>query len=161
TDGLTGLLNRRAFDEALTREFTRSARSNGPTSVFIVDVDHFKAYNDTYGHPQGDECLKAIGECLKKSLKRPADIAARYGGEEFVALLPDTDGDGALVLAEAFRQAARSLNIPHTGNGSKGRITVSVGVATMQKSVLESPGTLVRRADRALYEAKAGGRDRT
>lgn len=160
TDGLTGLLNRRAFDEALTREFTRSARSNEPTSVFIVDVDHFKAYNDTYGHPQGDECLKMISTCLRQALKRPADVAARYGGEEFVALLPDTDADGALVLAENFRQAVRGLNIPH-GKSSKGRVSVSVGVATTLGSAVESPGLLVKRADQALYEAKAGGRDRT
>lgn len=159
TDGLTGLLNRRAFDEMLTREFGRSARAGEPLSLMLIDVDRFKSYNDTYGHPQGDECLKAVGQCLQASLKRPADSAARYGGEEFVGLLPDTDTEGALVLAEAFRQAVRDLNIPHSGS-EKSRVTVTVGIATWAGDHSETQGDLVRRADSALYVGKEGGRDR-
>lgn len=158
TDGLTGLLNRRAFDETLSREFARSARAGTPLSLLLVDVDWFKAYNDTYGHPQGDECLKAVGQCLRESLKRPADIAARYGGEEFVCLLPDTNRDGALHLAEAFRLSVRDLKIPHTGS-NKNRVTVTIGVATWSGEASETPGDLVRRADGALYIGKQKGRD--
>ena len=160
TDGLTGLLNRRAFDEALSFEFARNARVGGPMSLFMADVDRFKSYNDTYGHPQGDECLKAVGEALRRVLKRPSDVAARYGGEEFVALLPDTDATGALVLAEAYRQAVRNLKIPHAGS-EKGYVTVTVGVATSINNAIGSRALLVQRADDALYSGKAAGRDRT
>lgn len=160
TDALTGLPNRRAFDEALTIEFARSARIGGPMSFFVADVDRFKTYNDTYGHPQGDECLKAVGDTLRQVLKRPSDVAARYGGEEFVALLPDTDATGALVLADAFRQAVRDLKIPHSFS-EKGYVTVTVGVATSVRNTSGSRALLVQRADEALYSGKAGGRDCT
>ena len=158
TDGLTGLLNRRGFDGRSASEFARSARSGEPISVLIADVDRFKAYNDTYGHPQGDECLKDVGQCLKDSLRRPADIAARYGGEEFVALLPGTTPEGALSVAETFRNAVRKLHIPHSGSELR-RVTVTVGIATHIAGDDELPGDVVRRADRALYTGKANGRD--
>lgn len=160
TDALTGLANRRAFDEALAFEFGRNLRVGGDLSLFIADVDWFKAYNDTYGHPQGDECLKAIGATLRQVLKRASDVPARYGGEEFVALLLETDATGALVLAEAFRQAVRDLKIPHSGS-ERGFVTVSVGVATSVANAIGSQAQLVQRADEALYSAKAAGRDRT
>ena len=158
TDSLTGLPNRRAFDEAMTIEFARNARIGGPMSLFIADVDRFKTYNDTYGHPQGDECLKAVGDTLRQVLKRTSDVAARYGGEEFVALLPDTDATGALVLAEAFRQAVRDLKIPHSFS-EKRYVTVTVGVATSVRNATEAQALLVQRADEALYRGKASGRD--
>ncbi len=157
-DGLTGLLNRRAFDDALAREFLRSVRTETPLSVALVDVDHFKAYNDTYGHPQGDECLRAVGQCLRETLKRPGDVAARYGGEEFVAVLPDTDASGAAALAETFRASVRDLKIPHSGS-PKGIVTVTVGVASRIPDANDIPGDVVRRADKALYLGKTGGRD--
>jgi diguanylate cyclase (GGDEF)-like protein len=160
TDDLTGLPNRRAFDEALTLEFARNARVGGPMSLFFADVDRFKAYNDTYGHPQGDECLKAVGNALRQVLKRTSDVAARYGGEEFVTLLPETDAIGALALAEAFRQAVSDLKIPHCGS-EKGHVTVTVGVATSVRNVIGSRVRLIQRADEALYAGKAAGRDHT
>jgi diguanylate cyclase (GGDEF)-like protein/PAS domain S-box-containing protein len=160
TDALTGLPNRRAFDEALEIEFARNARVGRPMSFFVADVDRFKTYNDTYGHPQGDECLKAVGDTLRHVLKRTTDFAGRYGGEEFVALLPDTDAAGALALADAFRQAVRELKIPHSLS-EKGYVTVTVGVATSASSTSGSPALLVRRADAALYSGKAAGRDCT
>jgi diguanylate cyclase (GGDEF)-like protein/PAS domain S-box-containing protein len=159
-DGLTGLLNRGAFDEALSREFARSARVGEPISLLLIDVDWFKTYNDTYGHPQGDECLKAVAGTLRNTLKRPGDIAARYGGEEFVALLPGTDSSGAFLVAETFRQAVRTLNVPHSSS-DKARVTVTVGVATVRDMSVTLPGDLVQRADEALYEGKTAGRDRT
>jgi diguanylate cyclase (GGDEF)-like protein/PAS domain S-box-containing protein len=160
TDGLTGLPNRRAFDEALTFEFARNARVGGPISLFFADVDWFKAYNDTYGHPQGDECLKAVGSALRQVLKRTSDVAARYGGEEFVVLLPETDATGAFTLAEAFRQSVRDLKIPHSGS-EKSYVTVTVGVATSVRKAIGSRALLIQRADEALYSGKATGRDCT
>jgi diguanylate cyclase (GGDEF)-like protein/PAS domain S-box-containing protein len=113
TDGLTGLLNRRAFDDTIENEVRRTARTGTALSLLIIDIDSFKAYNDRYGHPAGDACLKQVAEHLRQSFKRPADSAARYGGEEFAAILPDTDEDGAYLVAEAFRKALAAARIPH------------------------------------------------
>ena len=159
-DGLTDLLNRRAFDEAIEIEIRRSARAATPLSLLLIDADHFKAYNDKYGHVAGDECLRLISQHLKASLKRPADLAARYGGEEFTIILPDTDEDGAYAVAESFRRAVADARVLHEAS-DRGYVTVSVGVATympdnLQRDALE----LVRTADEALYGAKAAGRDR-
>ncbi len=159
TDGLTGLMNRRAFDEALHTEISRSQRTRAPMSLMLIDVDRFKAYNDTYGHPAGDVCLKALSRCLKKVLRRPSDVTARYGGEELVALMPDTPPEGALHIAEAFRRAVYDLDLEHTGS-EKGRVTVSIGVAALLGGPAKSSRDLVRMADEALYRAKGGGRDR-
>jgi diguanylate cyclase (GGDEF)-like protein len=159
TDSLTGLMNRRAFDDVLVREFLRSLRANEPISVMLCDVDHFKRYNDSYGHQQGDQCLKDVAGRLKHILRRPADIAARYGGEEFVVLLPNTDAAGARAVAEAFRQAVRGLNIPHRGSDHR-RVTISIGVASSPGPAIDSAAILLRRADEALYRSKADGRDR-
>lgn len=159
TDGLTGLMNRRAFDETLAGECARSARTSAPISLLMIDVDRFKAFNDTYGHPAGDEALRAISQCLTTTLKRPADIAARYGGEELVALLPDTTNEGAARLGEEFRVAVRDLRIRHTGS-EKGCVTVSIGIATSDRAATKKATDLVRHADEALYNAKASGRDR-
>ncbi|MEO8684534.1 MAG: diguanylate cyclase [Devosia sp.] len=160
TDSLTDLLNRRAFDEAIESEIRRSARAGTPLSLLLVDVDRFKAYNDQYGHPAGDECLRQVSRHLKDSLKRPADIAARYGGEEFTAILPDTDEDGAYLVAEGFRRALADARLPHEAS-ERGYVTASVGVATYMPDNLHRDALeLVRTADEALYSAKAAGRDR-
>jgi diguanylate cyclase (GGDEF)-like protein/PAS domain S-box-containing protein len=160
TDGLTELLNRRAFDEALEVEIRRSARAREPLSLLMVDVDHFKFYNDQYGHLAGDECLRAVSQYLKASLKRPADLAARYGGEEFAAILPSTDEEGAYMVAEGFRRALAEARLPH-GASERGYVTASVGVATyMPDNLYRDALELVRTADEALYSAKAAGRDR-
>jgi diguanylate cyclase (GGDEF)-like protein/PAS domain S-box-containing protein len=160
TDGLTGLLNRRAFDEAMETEIARSARAAQPMSLLLIDVDRFKAYNDEYGHPAGDDALRLVAKHLRGALKRPADAAARYGGEEFAAILPDTDEDGAYLVAEAFRRSLAEAKLPH--RGSERRIlTASVGVATyMPDNLHRSAAELIQVADEALYSAKAAGRDR-
>jgi len=159
TDGLTGLVNRRAFDEALETEASRTTRSSSPMSLLMIDVDRFKSYNDLYGHQAGDEVLKAVGQCLKTTLKRPADLAARYGGEEFVAILPDTDEDGAFFIADSFRESLKALAIPHQG-GDKKVVTASVGIAVTSPDEPVAPAELLHRADEALYTAKHAGRDR-
>lgn len=160
TDGLTGLLNRRAFDDAMEAEIARSARTAAPMSLLMIDVDHFKAYNDHYGHPAGDDCLKRVAEHLRQALKRPADLAARYGGEEFAAILPDTDEDGAYLVAESFRRALVEARLPHQAS-ERGILTASVGVATyMPDNPDRSAAAIIQTADEALYSAKAAGRDR-
>ncbi|WP_332688806.1 diguanylate cyclase [Devosia sp.] len=160
TDSLTDLLNRRAFDEAIETETRRSARAGTAFSLLLVDVDQFKAYNDHYGHPAGDECLRLVSQHLKASLKRPGDLAARYGGEEFTAILPDTDADSAYLVAEGFRRALAEARLPHE-TSERGYLTASVGVATyMPENVHRDALELVRAADEALYSAKGAGRDR-
>jgi diguanylate cyclase (GGDEF)-like protein len=159
-DGLTGLLNRRAFDEALEAETLKSAGSGAPLSLLLIDVDRFKAFNDAYGHPAGDACLKAVADVLARSVHRPLDLCARYGGEEFAVILPDTPLEGAIRVAELMRDGLRASRIPHAGS-EHGIVTISAGVATSSggASGLAS-GDLVGEADAALYAAKAGGRDR-
>lgn len=159
-DGLTGLHNRRSFDTCMAKEFARCARAREPLSVLLVDVDHFKNYNDSYGHPAGDECLRWISATLDNSARRPADLAARYGGEELAIILPETPLEGALVVAEVFRGAVEALRMTHLGNAC-GVVTVSVGVATVRPDqFLDGPDDLIELADKALYEAKRGGRNR-
>ena len=158
-DALTGLPNRRRFDEALGEEYRRAMRVGSPLAVIMLDVDRFKSFNDTYGHPRGDACLKALAAAIDGLARRPADLSARYGGEEFVILLPDTDAAGALALAERICATVRSLAIPHTGSDF-GFATVSMGVAVMLPDTdAQGPAALVEAADTALYEAKRGGRN--
>ena len=159
TDGLTGLTNRRALDDALDTEMARNRRSNAPLALLMIDVDKFKSYNDLYGHQAGDEVLKAVAQCLKTSLKRPADLAARYGGEEFVAILPETGEDGAYFIANAFRENLKGLGLPHRGSDKK-VVTASIGIAVSQPEDPVAAAELLRRADEALYIAKGAGRDR-
>jgi diguanylate cyclase (GGDEF)-like protein len=159
TDGLTGLANRRTLDEILEREWHRAVRAKQPLSVLFVDLDHFKAYNDHYGHQAGDAVLIALGHCLAEHVRRPADRVARYGGEEFVAVLPDTDSIGALSLAEHLREAVAKLSIEHAGS-AEGKVTVSIGAASWQGLRAESVSSVVQAADRALYRAKSIGRNR-
>ena len=160
TDGLTGLLNRRSFDQVLVNELSRTGREQQPLTLLMIDVDRFKAYNDHYGHQAGDSCLRLVADSLKQAALRPGDSLARYGGEEFAAVLPNTDEDGAYVIAERLRKALRGLGLPHEGS-EKGVITVSVGIASYSGATFDrNEAELIRRADQALYDAKAAGRDR-
>jgi diguanylate cyclase (GGDEF)-like protein/PAS domain S-box-containing protein len=159
-DGLTGLANRRFFDDILRREFLRSARERTPLALVIGDTDCFKNYNDRHGHVQGDECLRRIAAAFAAVCRRPADLAARYGGEEFALVLPDTSLEAAANMAESLRQAVEGLAIPHMASTVGDRVTVSLGVATLVPRPGETPDVLVESADRALYEAKQQGRNR-
>jgi diguanylate cyclase (GGDEF)-like protein len=159
-DGLTGLPNRRTFDDTLDREWRRLARSNAPLSLIIFDVDHFKLYNDTYGHGGGDQCLRQVAEAAVHALQRPADMIARYGGEEFAAILPETAAVGTAAVAEAIRVNVAALSIEHEKSLTAAHVTVSLGFATVIPK-LDQPATLlIAAADKALYSAKAGGRNR-
>ncbi len=159
-DGLTGLTNRRAFDLALEAEFRRSVRNGTPLSLLLIDVDHFKAFNDTYGHPEGDDCLKGVAKVLRAALNRPGDLAARYGGEEFAVILPDTDAAGAIRIAESIRTAVHGLTVPPEG-GRAAIVTASIGISCFCGGGAQgSVESLVQEADTALYAAKAAGRDR-
>lgn len=159
-DGLTGLANRRKFDQAIDHALARAKRSATPLAMILIDVDYFKKFNDLYGHVAGDECLRQVGAVIKASEKRSSDLAARYGGEEFAVLLPDTDLAGALVVAESIRKALHALKIEHAGNTS-GIVTVSAGIDVLTSiSESDSVTSFISAADAALYGAKASGRDR-
>ena len=159
-DGLTGLASRRRFDEQLTLEWRRARRAQTHISVLMIDVDEFKGYNDRYGHPMGDECLRQISASLLRCLRRPSDMAARYGGEEFVILLPETDRAGAAFMASRFLAAIRELGIVHRARPD-GLMSVSIGVASVIPGDDEEPvSCLVQTADEALYAAKRQGRAR-
>jgi len=156
-DGLTNVGNRRRFDEALASEWGRAVRQREPLSVVMIDVDHFKRFNDDYGHQAGDDCLRRVAGALKSSLRRPTDLLARYGGEEFACLLPDTDVHGASALAEMLGQRVRELGIEHR-LGVDGVVSVSLGVATKPAELTVSAAALLREADVQLYRAKSQGR---
>ncbi len=159
-DGLTGLANRRSFDERLEADWLHAVRERTPLSLLLIDVDHFKLYNDTYGHQKGDSCLKAVAESLDKQVFRPADLAARYGGEEFAVIMPTTDLDGALRVAERVRETVFSLGLPHSASLTADRVSLSVGVATMVPEAEQNAEGLIAAADAALYRAKHAGRNR-
>ena len=159
-DGLTRVPNRRRFDEAFEEEKGRSIRSGNPLSILMIDIDLFKAYNDAYGHLQGDDILRLVAKTLEKSLRRPGDLLARWGGEEFVALLPDTDMNGAYVVAEQLRKAVQELGITHEKSPMNQVVTVSIGVATSVSGDEASYANLLQWADEAMYRAKALGRNR-
>lgn len=159
TDGLTGLMNRRSFDVHFAEELERGQIERNAFSLVMFDVDWFKSYNDTLGHPAGDECLRVVAHCIKMAL-RQSDIAARYGGEEFVAILPDTDEDSAFIVADRVRTALAELKLPHPSTRS-GIVTLSAGIASYADGeTRRSGGQLLSRADEALYEAKGAGRNR-
>lgn len=159
-DGLTGLGNRRRFDEALPHEFARAMRGSNSLALIMIDVDYFKNYNDTYGHPAGDDCLKIIAEVLKANQNRPGDLAIRYGGEEMCILLPQTDVIGAMIVAEKIRRAIAHLKMPHLGN-PEGVVTISAGVnAFVPARSGHNPLQLLETTDKALYLAKSSGRNR-
>lgn len=159
-DGLTQVANRRRFEQYLQHEWRRLMRDQSPMSLIMADIDYFKSYNDIYGHQIGDDCLRRVAGVLRSAIKRPADLVARYGGEEFVVVLPGTDLNGAEMVAEKIRLLVRGQRIPHQGSDLDGIVTLSLGVAMTYPHLLRSPDDLVRRADEALYQAKAEGRDR-
>lgn len=158
-DGLTGLGNRRLFDLLLMRELGSARRESRPLSLVLADVDHFKAYNDRYGHVAGDECLKRIAELLGAACNRSADVATRYGGEEFALILPDTDEAGARVVAAAVLRGVRGLAIEHAGSASARVVTVSVGVNSLVPDAQTTASMVIAGADEALYGAKGAGRN--
>ncbi len=159
-DGLTGIANRRSFDQALELEWKRAARSGREISVIMLDIDHFKPYNDNYGHGAGDDCLQRVAKALRSALHRPSDLIARYGGEEFVALLPETDSQGTAGMAETLRLAVANLTLPHAYSPIADHVTVSVGHVTRQAVPDQSPQDVLKAADQALYKAKEAGRNR-
>ena len=159
-DGLTGVHNRRYFEERLATEWARAVRNGQALSAVLIDVDFFKRYNDHYGHQAGDDCLRRVAACLRAGLKRPADLVARYGGEEFVCLLPDTPLDGALALARQLGQDVQALAIEHARSDVSRHITVSLGVCSGVARAGSAAAELVRQADAQLYGAKSGGRNR-
>jgi diguanylate cyclase (GGDEF)-like protein len=158
-DGLTGIPNRRRLDEYLDQEWLRGLRSQSPLSVCMMDVDFFKRFNDLYGHAAGDNCLRRVALALASVIRRPADFVARYGGEEFIYVLPDTDSDGAVDLAEKFRDSVAALGIPHADSTTATYVTISGGLATAVPTEDSSPAQLLEAADRLLYWAKRAGRN--
>ncbi|MEG4243339.1 diguanylate cyclase [Microcoleus sp. MON2_D6] len=160
TDGLTQVANRRCFDERLPSEWHRLMQGKQQLSLIMLDVDYFKRYNDCYGHQAGDICLVKVASSAAQAVKRSSDLFARYGGEEFAAILPNTDADGAIAVAESIREAIRDLGIPHEQSNVSTIVTVSMGIATVIPTAETSPDELVALADRALYDAKRQGRDR-
>jgi diguanylate cyclase (GGDEF)-like protein len=159
-DGLTGIANRRYFDVALDRELRRAQRMKGELSLLLIDIDSFKAYNDHFGHQQGDACLSTVAQALAAKLKRPADVAARYGGEEFAAILPDTSLEQARLHANAIREHVAGLALPHAPAAHWPMVTLSIGVASFERERLHEVPALIEAADKALYAAKRGGRNR-
>jgi len=159
-DGLTGIANRRQMDEELSREWKRMLRQKRPLSLVMCDIDHFKLYNDTYGHQQGDKCLTQVATAIKESVNRPGDLVARYGGEEFCIILPETDQQGAKQIAEVIRKNVVGLDLEHTSSKVASVITLSLGVASILPDRDSQPSLLIEAADRALYQAKGNGRNR-
>ena len=158
TDALTGLANRRRFDQYLASEWRRSMREREPLSLLMLDVDNFKIYNDTYGHPRGDNCLKQIAEACMDVVSRPADLVARFGGEEFVVVLPNTESEGAMCVGNEICEALRRRKLPHSGNAA-GIATISIGCATLVPKIGKHAPDLTALADSALYAAKQKGRN--
>jgi len=159
-DGLTGIANRRRFDEVLELEWRRSRRTGLSLGIIMLDIDSFKNYNDHYGHGAGDECLRTVAKTLEESLHRPHDFVARYGGEEFVVILPDTDLQGGETIASAMRDKVNSLKITHDFSSAGPYVTCSFGLAVTVPGVGRTAEQLVAAADRMLYKAKQNGRDR-
>ena len=159
-DGLTGLSNRRYFDEYYETEWLNAVREQKPVSILMIDIDHFKHYNDTYGHLAGDEILKSVALALKATFRRPRDLAVRMGGEEFVVVLPQTTATELAVLATRAVLAVEALNLPHIASPVADHVTISVGGATRTPERAGSPFSLVEAADKAMYEAKRAGRNR-
>lgn len=159
-DGLTGIANRRQFDLQLEKEWRRMMRRGESLSLLMIDIDHFKKFNDRYGHGTGDDCLGLVARTIAGITKRPGDLTARYGGEEFAVILPDTDERGARTVAEAMRRAVESLKVPHDSSLVVDQITISLGVTSHIPHRQGSLQNLINAADRALYCAKSSGRNR-
>jgi len=159
-DGLTSLFNRRTFDEELENEWRRALRSPAPFSLIMIDIDFFKKFNDTYGHQNGDLCLRGVANVIASSARRPGDLTARYGGEEFAVILPNTPAVDAVSIAEHIRRDVEGLAYPHETSKAWGVVTVSVGVGTVFPERGKSQEDVVRLADTALYTAKKEGKNR-
>lgn len=159
-DALTGIGNRREFSETLDSELRAAMRNNTPLGLLMMDIDHFKNYNDHYGHPAGDRCLREVADLLRKVVRRPRDRLARYGGEEFAVLLPATPLQGVIEVGREVVERVRSLGLPHAASPVGSMVTVSVGATSLQPKTLEDATHLVRLADEALYAAKGAGRNR-
>jgi diguanylate cyclase (GGDEF)-like protein/PAS domain S-box-containing protein len=159
-DGLTTLFNRRTFDEELENEWRRAIRAPAPFSLLLLDIDYFKDYNDTYGHQEGDACLKAVANAVDCSVRRPGDLTARYGGEEFVVLMPMTSATDAARIAESIRRDVEALGFTHSASNEYGVVTVSVGVGTITPALKRSSVEVLKMADQALYKAKLEGKNR-
>jgi diguanylate cyclase (GGDEF)-like protein len=160
TDGLTGVANRRSFNETLDREWRRCARINAPVAMIMADIDAFKLYNDAYGHQAGDLCLQQVAATMKGCASRSTDLVARYGGEEFVILLPEETTAGATVVAQRILAALHALAVPHAKSPVHPFVTASMGVASVRPGEQNDPSALIRAADALLYRAKAEGRNR-
>jgi two-component system chemotaxis family response regulator WspR len=158
-DGLTEIYNRRYFHQHFEREWKRAIRDKKSISLIMIDIDFFKLFNDTYGHLAGDDCLIQIANTLNNLVNRPADLFARYGGEEFVAILPGTDKDGSLLLAEEMRKAVEALKIKHTSSTISEYVTISLGVGTIFPDNKSSSNALINLADKILYKVKQSGRN--
>lgn len=157
-DGLTGVFNRRFFDQQLATEWARASRGGTPLSLILIDVDHFKVFNDHYGHLAGDDCLRQIAATLKSCLRRPGDLVARFGGEEFACILPETAFDDAMALAAELERRVRDLQVPHAASSVGPVVTVSLGVGARTLVSNADPLAMVRFTDTQLYQAKARGR---
>jgi diguanylate cyclase (GGDEF)-like protein len=160
TDGLTGIANRRYFDDFLKAEWLRAKREGGNIGLIMVDIDHFKAFNDHYGHLEGDHCLQKVAATLKEQAQRPRDLVARFGGEEFAIVLPSIHFDGMKVVADRIRTSLTAAALPHEASDTSDILTVSMGLAWAEPSSSDNMDVLIEAADEALYAAKAGGRNR-
>jgi len=158
-DALTGLNNRRVFEETLYKEFKRGAREKTPLSIIIMDIDHFKQYNDNYGHTKGDDCLRQIAQAIADCATRPGDMAARYGGEEFIMVLPNTDRGGTQIIAQNILDKIKSLNIPHEYSSCANHVTISMGCIINLNYEFIDAEKLVTLADKGLYYVKENGRN--
>jgi len=159
-DPLTGIYNRRFMEDSLKRIILSLKRSGGVLSLMMIDIDYFKKYNDTYGHSEGDTCLKEIAETISKTLSRPDDFVARYGGEEFAVILPNTDETGSRYIAGKILENVRKRNIPHKKNEVANHVTVSIGVTSSSVEKTQTGGDYIKQADKALYQSKQNGRNR-
>ena len=159
-DGLTDIPNRRNFDDTLEKELRKAARNGSLLSLILMDIDFFKKYNDYYGHAEGDDCLRRVAKAAAACMRRASDFAARYGGEEFAVILPETDTDGAVHIAEKIRLAVAQLNINHAASDVVDHVSISLGVTTVSGNQDSSPVDLIKAADTFLYKAKETGRNR-
>lgn len=158
-DGLTGIHNRRYFDEAYVKEWNNAMRVRGELAVLMIDIDYFKKYNDAYGHLKGDDCLRKVAMAIKQTVNRPRDIVARFGGEEFIVLLPDTSSEGALFIGNSIMEMMKELAIAHETSTIKPYVTVSIGACAVYPNDMDTQIDLLNLVDQALYRAKSDGRN--